>query len=140
MFLRLHNNSMKVAVNFALYFLFVSLAFCDPPCTETTDTCVRYEPQLALFDPLYICKCGIYDPCGEDILTNRCLNSECVCGVSPPCTPGTRYAVCLDKLGATPGSSGSLSESATCKVSFIQKKSSVTNVVLYNLLIFTSFA
>ena len=80
-------------------------ALCSPACTLTTDTCVG----------LNSCKCGTSDPCGGDVLSNRCLNSACVCGVSSTCTTGTTTAVCLDNLRQTPGSSNTI---ATCKVRY----------------------
>jgi hypothetical protein len=48
-------------------------------------------------------------------LSNRCLSSVCVCGTSSTCTTGTRYTVCLDQVGNTPGSSNTV---ATCKVCY----------------------
>ena len=78
------------------------VALCSPECTLTTDTCAS----------LNNCKCGTADPCGPT-LSNRCLNSVCVCGVSASCTSGTTVPVCLDQVGNTPGSTNTV---ATCKV------------------------
>ena len=83
------------------YYSFVAL--CSPECTLTTDTCAS----------LNNCKCGTADPCGPT-LSNRCLNSVCVCGVSASCTSGTTVPVCLDQVGNTPGSTNTV---ATWKVS-----------------------
>ena len=96
----------KLLVYVLLIILFF-VALCSPECTLTTDTCAS----------LNNCKCGTADPCGPT-LSNRCLNSVCVCGVSASCTSGTTVPVCLDQVGNTPGSTNTV---ATCKVNNSKK-------------------
>ena len=99
-----HKTFIMSVYHIVNYHLFLSfIALCSPACTLTTDTCVA----------LNTCKCGSADPCGAT-LSNRCLNSVCVCGTSALCTAGTTTPVCLDQIGQTPGSSNTV---ATCKVS-----------------------
>ena len=89
-----------------MWHAFIYTALCSPACSLTTDTCVA----------LNTCQCGSTgEVCGSNTLSNRCLNSVCVCGTSSTCTTGTTIAVCLDQIGQTPGSTNSV---ATCKVKF----------------------